>query len=121
MYTLVTSWNQPAAATHGNVVLVLTASADTLGPADTATVTASVQSDNSGTPTGIVTFYLGDAALGTAPLSGTGNTAVATITVDGAQLGGGSGTTISAQYGGDGTYASASSSLTVAAAAAVPQ
>jgi subtilase family serine protease len=114
VYNMVTSWHS-ASGTQAHVVMSLTSNTDNLGPADTALLTASVQSDNGGTPTGIVTFYLGDASLGTAPLSGSGNTATATITVTAAQLNV-AGATISAQYGGDGSYSAASSSVTLAAA-----
>jgi uncharacterized protein (TIGR03437 family) len=110
---LITSW-------HGSVVSKATASM-TLSPGagslafTGATVLTAAVTGAGATPTGEVTFSVGNVSLGAATLAGSSNgTAVATLTIGGIQLAAGA-NGITAQYNGDTTYygATASASVTV--------
>jgi large repetitive protein len=86
---------------------VLTASATTSGPGKDVTLTATVDGDpaTADTPRGTVSFYDGSVLVGTRLCK----TGVATLTIDSLPSGNDS---LSASYGGNGTYlASSSSSL----------
>jgi hypothetical protein len=72
---------------------------------DSVTLTATVSSSSAGTPGGIVTFSVGSLSLGTGTLAVVGGMDQATITTT--LLPGGS-DTITATYGGDGTFAGSS-------------
>ncbi len=81
-------------------------SADPQWPDEPVTFTADVVGDDGGSPTGTVTFMAGDTALGTATLSSQDGYSQATFTVSALPLGS---YDITAVYGGDDTYAPASS------------
>ena len=75
----------------------------------TATVTAA-----SGTtsPTGTVSFKLGQTVLGTVALSGSGGTATASLTVNGSQLATGA-NTVTASYAGNDSFTESSGSVSI--------
>ena len=81
-------------------------------------VTATVKSSNGGLPTGIVTFSAEGSTLGTAQLSGSGNTATASLTIGYAQLPA-SATAVDASYGGDAAYNGAAGSASFSFAPAL--
>ena len=83
------------------------------------TATASTQliatvkpSAGTASPAGSVTFTMGSTALGTAPLSGSGGTATATLTVNGSRLAAGA-NILTATYAGDGGSGGSSGAATV--------
>ena len=113
-YKLVTSWNNPAgAAARSTAALTLRADSPSITPADSVRLTATMAAANGGMPSGTVSFYLGDALLGSSPLTGSG---AATLTVNGTQLPLGA-DTVTAQYSGDSAYESATASITLAVGA----
>jgi uncharacterized protein (TIGR03437 family) len=113
VYNLATAWSdQNAAVRLGTVTVTVSASAASIAPGDSTVLTAAVVSANGGTPSGTVTFYLGGASLGAATLAGSGSTASAALKIDSTQLAAGS-NTITAQYGGDSAYNTASGSVTI--------
>lgn len=114
-FNLVTSWNSGGRSTaRSTPAVVLTPNAPSITSAGSTILTATVKSSNGGTPSGTVTFLMGTTVLGTAPLTGAGDTGTATVTVTGTQLAVGT-VTITAQYSGDNSYngATASTSITV--------
>jgi autotransporter-associated beta strand protein len=85
---------------------VLTSAPNPSNYGQSVTLTATVSSTTSGTPTGTVVFRLGPTVLGTATLNGSG---VATYTTTAFQLPGGT-LTLTADYQGDSTFAPSSGS-----------
>ena len=83
-YKLITVWSGiPVSAT----TTTLTVTPAVILPNGSAVITATVQAaSGSRTPAGLVIFTLGENALGTATLSGSGITASASITVFGARI-----------------------------------
>lgn len=84
-FELVTKWAslQPSAGT----AMTLTASPASIAPGATAQLTAVITAESGmSTPTGTVTFALGNIVLGSAAAIGTGPAASATIAVPGANL-----------------------------------
>jgi uncharacterized protein (TIGR03437 family) len=77
-----------------------------------------VKSENGGTPSGSVAFFLAGTSLGSAVLAGSNGVATATLPVNGAQLTLGS-DAITAQYTGDQSYNSATASITITVSTAV--
>jgi uncharacterized protein (TIGR03437 family) len=116
-YNLVTSWNAGGTTTRSVAKIVLSSDASSITPADTTTVTATVQGSNGVTPSGTVTFFLGSTTLGSSTLTGSGGTATATLAVKGAQLTLGT-VTITAQYSGDSSFTGATGSVTVTVSSA---
>jgi subtilase family serine protease len=109
-YNLITTW---AGLPVGATTMTLAASPATILATGSAVVTATVKAATGTTsPTGIVTFTLGGAALGSATLSGSGGTATAAITVLGGQLLAPS-TTVQATYEGSPTFTSSSATTSV--------
>ena len=109
-YRLVMGWNggsvtPPPVTSHATVTLL--SNLNTVGANDVAYLTATVVSTDGTTPSGSVSFSIAQAALGTAPLIGSGGTATATLAVNGLQLPLGTGT-ITATYN-----SSSSASLTM--------
>lgn len=111
-FNLVTSWNAGSGNTRAVPAIVLSSGAGSITPADTTTITATVKSSTGVTPSGTVTFLLDGTALGTSTLAGSGGTATASLTVNGAQLALGT-DTITAQYSGDSGFNSATASVTL--------
>ena len=108
-YQLVTQWNnQP-----GRTTTTLTADSTTITVNGAVKLTAAVRAaSGSGTPSGTVSFNVADTSLGSAPLTVSGGTATAILTVSASQLPVGAGA-VWAIYGGDGSFSGSSASLTV--------
>jgi uncharacterized protein (TIGR03437 family) len=120
---LITQWSLPSAT---GATVTVTANPSSLTEAGTTTLTATVSAANgAATPTGSVSFVLGSATLGSATLSGSDNSATASLQVYGSQLTVGS-DTVTAVYAGDASLDGGSGSTTltvtvpVAAAAVIP-
>jgi uncharacterized protein (TIGR03437 family) len=100
-YKLVMGWNggsvtaPPPTAPTVNVTLLSNLS--TVATNEVVYLMATVTSTNGTTPSGSVSFSIGEASLGSAILSGSAGTATATLAVNGLQLPMGSGT-ITANY-----------------------
>ena len=106
-FNLITQWTPgPSSST-----ITLTADPTSVDLNSTMQLTATV-SAASGTASGAVDFNVGDVALGTASLTGSGATASATLTVYTSFLPTGA-DTITAIYGGDGQHNGSSASTTV--------
>jgi hypothetical protein len=103
------------AAVTVNLATTMNVTASPVSIANTAstTLTATV-SPSSGTaaPSGTVTFTLGTKTLGTAPLSASGSSGLATLTVSGSSLATGS-NTITATYGGSTGFTTSNSTTAV--------
>ncbi len=112
-YKLVMGWNGGAVTTpptpHADVTLLSNLS--TVASNDVVYLTATVTSTNGITPSGSISFSIGETSLGTAVLNGTAGTATATLAVNGLQLPVGSGT-VTATYN---SASSASVALSVTA------
>jgi len=109
-YKFVTTWGGiPVTPT----TTTLTANPAAVVASGSTVLTATVKAA-SGTvsPTGPVSFTLGSMMLGTAPLSGSGGTATASITVSGGQFLAAN-NTVQAYYGGNPTSGSSSASATI--------
>jgi uncharacterized protein (TIGR03437 family) len=112
VYNLITAWHGHSVAGQESVTITLAASPASVTFSGTTVLTATVKSSNGGTPTGTVAFSTGNYALGTATLSGSGASAVATLTLNGVQLAVGA-NTITALYSGDTAYYGATVTATV--------
>jgi subtilase family serine protease len=84
-YNLVTAWRS-GSSTRAPASLALQSTAEIVATTDSFTITATVISTSGATPTGAITFLSGGKQIGVAPLSGTGSSASANITVGAAQL-----------------------------------
>jgi uncharacterized protein (TIGR03437 family) len=111
-YNLVTAWRGGASA-RASASVALQATATSVASTGSVTITATVTSTSGATPTGAITFTSGGKQMGVAPLSGTGASASANITVSAAQLQVGA-NSIVAQYGGDTTLNAATATIGVA-------
>ncbi len=124
-YNLIVAWPQSTGGGTFPAALQLTSSVDPL-PANGSTVlTGTVSTTGGKAPTGTVTFYLGGAALGSAPLTGSGLTVTATLTVTAAQLSAGAAEdptgvgiaditpAVTAVYSGDKIYESSAATVTL--------
>ncbi len=117
-YSLINSWTSAGSAVTKVSTTTTVSVPDTVVlTTGNVALTATVKGSNNGVPTGSVTFLMGTQTLGTAQLTASGGTAVATLTLSGSQLSVGT-NTISAQYGGDGTYDVSTGSVTLTAAVA---
>lgn len=101
-YKLVQTWSggaitTPAPPPASNSNITLTANLRTVATNDVVYLTATVISSNGTTPSGSVAFSIGTTSLGSAPLTGSGGTATATLAINGLQLPVGSGA-ITATY-----------------------
>ena len=114
-FALVTSWSASGTSSRLTVNVALTSDAASITTGDTSVLTATVKGANGVTPTGSITFQSGSTTLGTATLTGSGGAATATLAVTGTQLAVGT-DTVTAQYSGDGTFASGTASVTVTVA-----
>ena len=111
VYNLLTAWN--GAPGRLTPLIVVSASSTALSTSGATVLTATVTSSNGTTPTGTVAFLLGATTLGSAPLSGSGGTATATLSVAASQLSAGA-NNIAAQYNSDNsTFTDAAASVTV--------
>ncbi len=111
-YNLVTAWKGAGGSlSRGNAPIVLSASDYVIVTNSNATLTATLNAVNGGTPTGTVTFTLGGTTLGSATVQNS----AATLTVSGSQLPVGSNAII-AQYSGDTSYNPSTASITVTVA-----
>ena len=90
----------------GAATATVASSANPSGQGQSVTFTATVSSSSSGTPTGTVTFMDGSTTLGTGTLSTTAGVTTATFATSSLTLGS---HTITAVYGGDSAFASATS------------
>jgi len=106
-YNLVTQWTTGTTSTTE-----LTASPASIAFANGTTQLTATVSSPGATPAGSVTFLAADASLGSAPLTASGATQTATLTVTSNQLTVGS-NTITAVYGGSGTLNGSSGTATV--------
>jgi uncharacterized protein (TIGR03437 family) len=111
-YTLITSWREKFGPSRTAASMALFPSLNSLTWSDNVTLTATVTSQNGGTPQGTVTFFLGTVPLGSAPLAGSGGKSTASLTVSAPQLSSG-GNTVTAQYSGDTAFTTASASVVV--------
>lgn len=112
-YNLVMGWNGAAITPPPTSGLTLVSNLTTLSTNQTIFLTATVTGSNGATPTGIVLFQAGNAALGSPALVGSAGTATATLALSGAQLPIGS-VTITATYSGSSSpSATASVSLSI--------
>jgi autotransporter-associated beta strand protein/adhesin HecA-like repeat protein len=110
--TFATSTSSPLLQTVNpgtDTATVLTSSANPSALGQTITLTATVTGviPGAGTPTGSVTFQDGTTTLGSAPLNGTGRAALATGSLTGGPH------TLTAVYGGDGTFHASSSPVLI--------
>jgi uncharacterized protein (TIGR03437 family) len=112
-YNLVTAWRGAGSSGRAFASVALQASTTSVASTGSVTITATVTSAGGTTPTGAIAFTSGGAKLGVAPLSGTGPSASASITVGAAQLQLGA-NSIVAQYSGDTSLNAATASITVA-------
>jgi subtilase family serine protease len=104
-YKLVTAW---AGIPVSFTTTTLTVNPSVILPTGSATLTAAVTAaGGTRSPTGWVSFTVGGASVGSAPLSGSGGTATASITVFGAQLSSAA-NTVQAEYSGSPTFSSSS-------------
>ena len=104
-YDLVMGWNggsvtapPPTSTAH----ITLLSNLSTVAQNEVVYLTATVTSTNGITPTGAVSFSIGETSLGSAYLTGTAGSATATLAVNGLQLPAGSGT-ITASYNSSNT------------------
>jgi uncharacterized protein (TIGR03437 family) len=112
-HNLVLAWSSPnGSIVRSTPVMKISASANSVLSSDSVMVTATVASANGGTPSGVVTFSLGAAALGSAALSGSSGAATASLTISAAQLPLGA-SQITAAYAGDNSYSGATASVTI--------
>ncbi len=122
IHKFVLQWAAAASTPAGTpTALTLTANPPTVAANALTVMTAAVKGAAGATPRGgSVSFSLGQTALGTAELSASGTTAIATLTVNGSQLAAGV-NTIRASYGGTSSFSpsSGTADVTVAGAAAV--
>jgi uncharacterized protein (TIGR03437 family) len=116
-YNLVTAWRAAASSGRALASVTLQASTSSVPSTGSVTITATVTSTSGATPTGAITFTSGGTPIGVAPLSGTGTSASASITVGAAQLQVGA-NSIVAQYSGDTTLNAATGTIGVAVTAA---
>lgn len=101
-YKLVETWSGGTITTQtppppSNSNITLTSNLRTVATNDVVYLTATVTSSNGSTPSGSVSFSIGTTSLGSAPLTGSGGTATATLAINGLQLPAGSGA-ITATY-----------------------
>lgn len=91
----------------------VTASAASIAQTASTQVTATIKGPaGSAAPAGTVAFSLGSVSLGSAALTASGSSSIATLTVKGSSLAAGN-NTITASYSGNGSFASSSGSTTV--------
>jgi hypothetical protein len=110
IHNLVIQW---ATNLAGSTTTVLGANPTTIASGGSTLLTATVSAASGATsPAGSVSFAVGQTSLGTAPLSGSGGTATATLTVQATQLSSGS-NLIAASYLGSATFLASSGSATV--------
>ena len=109
-YNLITAW---AGIPVTSTTTTLTANPATILASGSTVLTATVKAASGATsPTGPVSFTLGNNSLGTATLSGSGGTATASITVFGGQLLAAN-NTVQAYYGGSPTFSPSSAAATI--------
>ena len=112
-HALAMAWRgDTSSITSASAAMTLASSTPSLTFSDSITITATVTGTTGGTPLGTVTFYLGSLSLGTASLNGSGNSATASITLNGAQLQNGV-NAISATYAGSDLFSAATASVSV--------
>ena len=108
VWQLATQWNHTISS-----ITMLTASPCSVGITDTVQLTARVRAVAADlTPTGTVAFVVNDVSIGTAALTPSGGTAIATQSVPAMLIAAGNGT-VTALYSGDGVLTGSSGSATV--------
>ena len=109
-YNLTTHWAEDLASPTTTAVL---ANPATFASSGSAALTATVSAGSGSTsPTGSVTFAVGQSVLGVATLSGSGGSATAPLTVNGSQLSNGN-NLIAASYGGSPSFVASYGSVMV--------
>jgi uncharacterized protein (TIGR03437 family) len=116
-YNLVTGWLGAGSSARVSASVAVQTTASSIAATGSVTVTATVTSSGGVTPTGSGTFTAGSQQIGVAPLSGTGASASASITISATHLEVGA-NNIVAQYGGNFALGAASGTITVAVTAA---
>src|SRR5579863_3372874 len=109
---LITEWSGQS---FGSDSITLSANPSSISVNGKTVLTATVKTTSgTGTPAGTVSFNWNTTSLGTATLSGSGGSATASITVYGSVFAAALGNeSISAYYGGSGSFTAASTSLTL--------
>ncbi|MGA2117115.1 MAG: protease pro-enzyme activation domain-containing protein [Bryobacteraceae bacterium] len=117
-YKLIAAWGG-IPVTSTTTTLTPTPAVITAGASSVLTATVAADSGST-SPSGTVSFTLGNLSIGAATLSGAGGTATASLTIFGGQLLAAN-NTVQASYGGSATFSASSSSatLTVGTPAAV--
>jgi hypothetical protein len=109
-YNLATGW---APSLAGATTTTVVANPAVLASSGSSVLTATVRAvSGTGSPTGSVSFAVGQAALGVGVLAGSGGSATANLMVDGSQLARGN-NSITVSYGGSAPFLASSSSVTV--------
>ena len=111
-FNLISAWGKSPLGAKSAATLVSSVRDSTIAFTASTVVTATVNGVGSVTPTGTVSFLLGNVLLGTAPLTGTGGKATATLTIQGTQFSPGT-VAIAVQYNGDSAYNAATASVSV--------
>jgi uncharacterized protein (TIGR03437 family) len=124
-YNLISAWPQSTGGGTLQAALQLTSSVNPLPASGSTVLTGTVSTTGGLAPTGTVTFYLAGAALGSAPLTGSGLTLTATLTVTAARLSVGAAEdptgvgaaditpAVTAVYSGDKVYESGATTVTL--------
>ncbi|HTQ57348.1 MAG TPA: protease pro-enzyme activation domain-containing protein [Bryobacteraceae bacterium] len=112
IHNLVNAWHGSGVRVKAAVTMTAGASVTSLAFAGSTVLSAAVASSDGGTPTGTVTFSVGIFSLGTAPLVVSGGHVTASLTVNGYQFGVGA-NSVTAVYGGDGSYNGSTATETV--------
>jgi len=116
-YNFVTRWNASASvATATNITANHGSITQNSSALLTATVTAA---SGTTTPTGSVSFTLGQTLLGTTVLSGSGGIATASLSVTGSQLAAGA-NTVKASYTGSAAFTGSSGSISITVTTGIP-
>jgi hypothetical protein len=105
--------SQWAASLSAPTSTVVVANPNSIASTSSSVLTATVRASSGATsPSGLVSFAAGQTALGTGTLSGSGGSAIATLTVSGSQLAAGS-NQIEATYEGSTAFQASSGSIAV--------
>ncbi len=111
-YNLVTAWNPAGVTSRAAASVALQSTATSVASTGSLTITATVTGANGATPTGNVTFTSGNKQIGVAPLTGSGSSASASITVGASQLQVGA-NNIVARYSGDTSLNAATGTIAI--------
>ena len=120
VFNLITAWPSTGAVVKQAVSVELTPGLSSLSSNDSTTLTATLTGSNGVAPTGSVSFYASGALLKTEPLTASGSTASALVTISASDLSAADdgSVVVSAVYVGDGVYGGVSTSATLSVAVA---